>query len=139
MEFIWQNLWLVILAVVSGVFLVVTSLRRNSDDQLSPADAVRRINRENAQIVDVRDYEAFAKGHIPGAIHLPLDKISGDQHLIRKIKGKPVIAYCETGVRADKAVAQLKALGLEDVCNLVGGSRAWCNAGFPLARELAGQ
>jgi 3-mercaptopyruvate sulfurtransferase SseA len=44
-------------------------------------------------IVDVRDAGAFAAGHIPGALSVPLDAIEQEAERLRKT-GKPIVTYC---------------------------------------------
>jgi hypothetical protein len=53
--------------------------------KLASADAVT--------IVDVRDDDSFAAGHIPGAISIPLDTVAAAVEQLRKL-GKPVVTYC---------------------------------------------
>lgn len=44
-------------------------------------------------VVDVRDAGAFAAGHIPGALSIPLDSVEHAAERLRKL-GKPVVTYC---------------------------------------------
>lgn len=44
-------------------------------------------------VVDVRDAGAFAAGHIPGALSIPLDSVEQAAERLRKL-GKPVVTYC---------------------------------------------
>ena len=44
-------------------------------------------------IVDVRDPDSFAAGHIPGALSIPLESVDGGVERLRKL-GKPIVTYC---------------------------------------------
>ena len=72
----------------------------------------------NAIIIDVRKTEDFRKGHIPMAIHLPMEKIEGGR--ITLPKNKTLIVYCETGGASMKAARILDDKGYQ-VINCVGG------------------
>ena len=63
-------------------------------------------------IVDVRTVEEFKTGHIKDALNVPLDTISKQLPLIKKIN-KPVIAVCRSGLRSGVAVNILKNAGIE--------------------------
>jgi rhodanese-related sulfurtransferase len=74
---------------------------------------------EGALIVDVRTKGEFASGHVPGAINIPLDTLSGQ---LGKLKGKdqPIITCCASGMRSASAKSILEAKGFSRVYN--GGS-----------------
>ncbi|MCS6969931.1 MAG: rhodanese-like domain-containing protein [Planctomycetota bacterium] len=79
-------------------------------------------------IIDVRTPSEYAAGHIPGAINLPLDRLSCDQ----VPKADTIYVVCQGGVRSRKACEQLVAGGLAGVTDVLGGTNAWRNAGLPL-------
>ena len=70
MEFINQNVLLIGLVVVSGLSLVWQLVSRPSGNSVSPVEATLLINREDAHILDVREADEYAAGHLPGAILL---------------------------------------------------------------------
>ena len=93
--------------------------------------AVQLINREKAVVVDVRDAEEFAGGHIVGAKNLPLAQLEEKLPAAVKNKGLPVLLVCASGVRANKAVATAKKLGFEKAQAIGGGMKGWRDAGLP--------
>ncbi len=133
MEFIQQNLMLVILTIASGSMLLFQTFKRNDGRSVNPTQATLLINREDAHVIDVRDPGEFASGHLPDAKNIPLGKLAESAAQIEKMKGKPVILCCATGIRSGKAVAEVEKLGIERVVNLEGGVQAWASAGLPLA------
>ena len=65
MDFIYQNVLLIALVVVSGVALILPMLMGSGANDVNPAAATLLINREDAQVIDVREAEEFAAGHLP--------------------------------------------------------------------------
>lgn len=137
MEFIQQNLMLVILAVTSGAMLIGTSFMGASGARVTTTEATTMINREDAEILDVREVSEFATGHLMGAKNIQLAKFAERGADLEKLKGKPVIVCCETGIRSGKAVAALKKLGIERAFSLDGGIAAWTKAGLPVTTKSA--
>lgn len=75
---------------------------------------------QGAQLVDVRTKNEYERGHLDGAVNIPLDEIRN--HLDRFDKAVPVILYCQVGLRGYYAERILAQLGYQ-VRNLVGGYR----------------
>jgi rhodanese-related sulfurtransferase len=65
-------------------------------------------------VVDVRSAEDFAKGHIPGAVHMPLQTLFRQANLSRlNASRKPIVLVCSTGHMESMALGGLVALGFE--------------------------
>ncbi|MDQ5880111.1 MAG: hypothetical protein QG584_558 [Pseudomonadota bacterium] len=135
MEFIQQNIMLVILAVASGSMLLATHFMGAAGSQVTTTEATTMINREDAQILDVRDVSEFSTGHLLGAMNIPVAKFADRAADLAKMKDKPIIVCCETGIRSGKAVKELKKLGFERVFGLDGGMAAWAKAGLPVTKK----
>lgn len=135
MEFIQQNLMLVLLAVTSGSMLLFTHFMGAAGSQVTTTEATTMINREDAQVLDVRDASEFASGHLLGAQNIPVAKFADRAADLAKMKDKPIIVCCETGIRSAKAVKELKKLGFERVVGLDGGMAAWAKAGLPVTKK----
>ena len=133
MEFIQQNWYWAALAAVSGVMLVVTSLRGGRG--ISPAQATALINREDAVVIDVREAAEFSAGHLLNARHIPLGELEKRLGDLDKFKDKPVILNCQSGGRSSSACAILAKAGFTNVHNLEGGIEAWVQAGMPISRQ----
>ena len=135
MDFVRNNLLLIVVAVVSGAMLIWPLLRRTTGGPWVDASmATQLINREDALVVDVRDQGEYGAGHILGAKNWPLDHIDERGGEAARRKDKPVIVYCDTGERAPKAAAALRKLGFTRVVNLSGGLPAWQQAGLPVEK-----
>jgi rhodanese-related sulfurtransferase len=132
-EFVRNNLLLIVVAFVSGAMLLWPLVRRSTGGPwVNTAQATHLINREDALVVDVRDPGEYGAGHILGAKNVPLSRL-GDGELSKK-KERPVIVYCDGTDRSAKAIAALKKQGYARVVNLSGGLKAWQQAGLPVEK-----
>ncbi len=88
-------------------------------------EALRLLERGDATVIDVRtpaEYERL--GHIPGAWLLPVDLIASAPAVLPN-DDRPVLVYCEHGVRSVAASQLLSAAGIDRVLNLAGGLAVW--------------
>ena len=77
------------------------------------------IEGQHPVFVDVRDVFAFEKGHVKGAVHLPLELLPQQMKSIPA--NRPVIVYDETGKKGHQALRTLLGAGFKDVTNISGG------------------
>jgi hydroxyacylglutathione hydrolase len=82
-------------------------------------------------VLDVRDAEEWAGGHIAGAFHLPFQQLPA--RLAEVPRGRAVATVCEAGIRSSIAASVLQRAGYDPVQNVRGGMEAWRAAGLPLA------
>lgn len=75
---------------------------------------IREFLSRKAMVLDVRTSSEFKSGHVPGAVHIPLDQL---QQRVREVakKGQPVIACCASGRRSGVAVDILRQAGVEAI------------------------
>lgn len=78
-------------------------------------------------LVDVREADEFAAGHVPGAINLPLSRLRADQ--MPAPEGARVAVMCRSGNRSARAVAALEAAGRADVLDYSGSFLDWTAKG----------
>ena len=135
MEFINKNIFLILIALVSGGMLIWPFLRRTAGGpSINTLTATQMINRNDAIVVDLRSAEDYAKGHILGAKSLPLADIERRAGELDKYKTKPLILHCSDGNRGGGAAATLRKKGFGMVHNLAGGYAAWLQAGLPVEK-----
>lgn len=136
MEFVQNNLLLVIVAAASGAMLLWSFFgnRVSGIKQVNTLEATRLMNDE-ALILDVREDNEWAVGHIPNARHIRLGQLSDQIAQLEKYKDKPVVAYCRSGNRSARACAMMKKAGFSNVNNLAGGIVAWEQANLPITRR----
>ena len=137
MEFIQKNIWLVLVAVVSGVMLIWPTIakRLTRTQELNVSDAVQLINRQDAAIVDVRDAAEFKSGHIPNARNIPAAEVTERTKELEKSKKRPILLACGSGNRSASAASGLQKAGFEQVYTLAGGMTAWQQAGMPVQKS----
>ncbi len=84
-------------------------------------DKIRLLMQEQACLVDVRNPDEFARGHLDGAVNVPLD------HVVQGFDGREdecLIVYCKSGLRSQRAAQILKRKGYRRVVNL-GAMARW--------------
>ena len=116
MNFISQNVFLIIIALASGGMLLWQAIRGGGGTALGALAATQLINQKGAQV--------------PGARHVMPDKV---QTFAAGVDAsKPILLVCANGVQSAKASKALKASGRSEVYSLEGGIDAWQQAGLPL-------
>ena len=82
-------------------------------------------------LIDVREPEEYAAGHLPGAVPMPRGVLERDVETAVPDPDAPLVLYCGGGYRSALAAASLGDMGYTDVTSMGGGWRAWTEAGFP--------
>lgn len=100
------------------------------------------IQRFGRPVVDVREPEEFADGHIPGAVNIPLGRLEAELHTHPEVvqrasealalREHPVVLYCLSGGRSARGAAALRRLGFAQPVSLAGGILAWTGDGHPV-------
>lgn len=142
MAFVIDNLWLFGLALISGGALIWPLLLKGQQARrLSPAEVVHRLNREQAQLIDIRNAEQFAQGHIAQARSLPQPSATEVDAASAKLpginKGRPLVVVAQDDRQAQQALRYFTQAGVSEVFWLGAGMLAWEQAGLPIvARSL---
>lgn len=101
---------------------------------LLPDEVTRLINREDAQVIDIRTQKEFETGHIIDAINIDVKDLATQFDKLKKYKDKGIIFCCTSGTISVKEVRKLMVEGFEKVYCLRGGIMAWQNASLPLTK-----
>lgn len=135
MKFFLDNIYLIVVAFVSGAMLLWPVVRRGAGGaSVNTLEATQLINRQDALVLDVRNAEEFQQGHILNARNIPMSQLDARCSDIARYKQKPVIVACESGSRSGAAAAVLRKRGFAQVFNLSGGIAAWQQAGLPVEK-----
>jgi molybdopterin/thiamine biosynthesis adenylyltransferase/rhodanese-related sulfurtransferase len=98
--------------------------------EVDPADVHAQMN-NGAVIVDVRETEEFAAGHIPGAKHVPRGYLESRIEAAVPDRSQHVVLYCASGNRSAYAArTMIEDLGYENVESMVGGITLWKDRGY---------
>lgn len=129
--------------ILSGIALVLTVLlianelsgRLQKFANLSVPEVARKTGRDNTLLIDVREPDEWRSGHIKGARHIPLGKLSDKiEELQKKDQDKDIVIYCRSGNRSATAASMLVKAGFEQVGHLAGGIVAWEAEKYPVTR-----
>jgi rhodanese-related sulfurtransferase len=85
--------------------------------------------RTEVQIIDVREPDEWAAGHIGEALHIPMDEVPG--RLDELEHDRPVVAVCHSGRRSGEVAKYLGGLGIAAE-NMPGGMEQWAAEGLPV-------
>jgi hydroxyacylglutathione hydrolase len=96
--------------------------------QLPPSRVNAPAGVEARQIVDVRSPEEWSRGHLPGALHIPLAALP--DRIGELDASSPIVLHCQEGGRSSIAASFLESQGLSNVSNLAGGFDEWVAQGF---------
>lgn len=101
-----------------------------------PLDQAEQAVREADVVLDVREADEFAAGHLPGAVLAPRGllefKLSSTPEL--NARDLNLVVYCKTSGRAALAAAVMHDMGYTHVRSIAGGFDAWAAAGLPVVR-----
>jgi len=99
---------------------------------LSAREVKTQIADGKAMVVDVREADEFARGHIAGAVNLPLSRF--DPGMLPAPSGAAIILACAGGRRSAAAFGKCKGVRADVTSHLDGGLQAWIDAGLPVTR-----
>jgi rhodanese-related sulfurtransferase len=115
------KLFLFVLVVLNWGFAQSTFSTVNVQDLANAQEA-------NLIILDVRQSEEFAEGHVPNAVLIPLGEL--ESRASELSTDATIYVICRSGNRSRQASEILINLGFNDVRNVDGGFIAWVNAGY---------
>ncbi|MDE2627202.1 MAG: sulfurtransferase [Burkholderiales bacterium] len=120
----------------SAMDLVSAAKAQITEIPLSEAESAIR---DADVLLDVREADEFAAGHIPGAVHASRGmlefKLSGSPQL--QARDLKFVVYCKTSGRAALAAQAMHQMGYLNVKSIAGGFDAWAAAGKPVAKPEA--
>jgi len=90
---------------------------------------VAREQAAGAPVIDVREAQEYAAGHVPGARLIPLGEVA--DRLDEVPTDRTVYVVCRSGGRSARAVQHYRQHGI-DAVNVAGGTLAWIEAGLPV-------
>jgi len=90
---------------------------------------------EQMILVDTREDSEWARGHVPGAIHLSKGVIERDIEKTIPDHSAPIVLYCGGGFRSALAADSIQKMGYTNVLSMDGGWRGWTEAGLPIAKD----
>lgn len=108
-------------------------------DEVSPPGTQKLAESGEWLILDVREPDEFAEGHIPGAINISrgfLEVKADENHHKRderlQDRNQKIICYCAGGIRSLLAAKTLLEMGFDEVISMEEGWSGWTNRGLPI-------
>jgi rhodanese-related sulfurtransferase len=99
-------------------------------EEITVPEFLRNYSGVPVQVVDVREPDEWAQGHMSGSRLIPMREVTGR---VRELDPHtPVIMVCRSGRRSMIAAEALIRAGFLDVKSLAGGMIAWVDAGQPV-------
>jgi molybdopterin/thiamine biosynthesis adenylyltransferase/rhodanese-related sulfurtransferase len=99
-------------------------------DEVDPSE-VRELIGEGVAIVDVRETEEFAAGHLPGAKHVPRSYLETRIEGVVPDRDAHIVLYCQSGNRSAYGARTLtEDLGYTNVSSMTGGITLWKDRGY---------
>lgn len=94
---------------------------------------------EDVVVIDVRTPREYDKGHVPGAVNVPLSELAARMNALggdlAPVRDQPVYVHCASELRAAKGARALRDTGFTDVSVVTGGFNAWRRKGFPIQAD----
>jgi rhodanese-related sulfurtransferase len=90
---------------------------------------------EKMIIVDTREDNEWARGHVAGAVHIGKGVIERDIEKSIPDKEATIVLYCGGGYRSALAADNVQKMGYKNVISMDGGWREWTEAGFPTVKD----
>lgn len=116
----------------SPKFLALVEEVRKQVREVSIGDVKKKIEAgEDFCLLDCREAEEFARGHLPGALHLCKGIVERDIEVAVPDFGQPIVIYCGGGYRSALTAENLQRMGYKNVASMWGGWRAWSGAEYP--------
>jgi len=118
-----QSWFTAIIIIAAVVAYTLISYYRQKKIMKSLTEEEFKAGYRKAQLIDVREPNEFANGHILGARNIPLSQLKMRLKEIRT--DKPVYLYCQNGARTGRAAQILYKYGCRDLYQLKGGYKNW--------------
>ena len=106
---------------------------RRTTPEIDVDELARLVEGGNVRILDVREDWEFRRGRVPGAVSLPLGRLTAQAAGLPR--DKPLAVICEHGQRSLSATDYLLSQGFAGAVSVRGGTTAWARAQRPLERD----
>jgi rhodanese-related sulfurtransferase len=116
-------------------FLKLVNETKSRINETNVQEVKQRLDRgERFHLIDVREESEWARGRLPGAVHLGKGVIERDVEEKFPDPGTELVLYCGGGFRSALAADNLQRMGYTNVKSMDGGWRGWTEAGLPVEK-----
>jgi len=103
------------------------SFLRRTTPEISVDELDRLLRDRAARVLDVREDWEYRRGHVPGAIHIPLGQLRG--RVGELPRGQRILVICQSGNRSLSATDFLLTQDFEGAASVAGGTSTWARSG----------
>lgn len=116
---------------------------RKNVSEITAVETKDRFDRGEVDLIlDVREADEWRRGHIPGAVHIPMGLVeeqadvgSPNAHAVLTAdKNARIVVHCAQGIRSLISADSLKKMGYSKVVSMSDGIVGWARQGFPIER-----
>ena len=116
-------------------FLKLVNETKSRINETNVQEVKQRLDRgERFHLIDVREESEWARGRLPGAVHLGKGVIERDVEEKFPDTNTELVLYCGGGFRSALAADNLQRMGYTNVKSMDGGWRGWTEAGLPVEK-----
>lgn len=122
------NHYMLVLALIVVTYLLIQEFLDSAFKKfgnISPMTAVTKMNDGNTAVIDVRELDEYNKGHIEGAVNVPLSKINEQISSLDAYKNNQLLIVCQEGSRSANAGKMIAKAGFKDIFVISGGMQSW--------------
>jgi rhodanese-related sulfurtransferase len=106
---------------------------RRTTPEIDVEELDRLVAADRVRVLDVREDWEWRRGHVGGAVHVPLSQLP--TLMFQLPRDKPLAVICEHGERSLVAAHYLLARGFEGTVSVSGGTAGWVRGNRPLERD----
>lgn len=134
--FIIKNIFIIttILIMISILFIIEIKDYKYKKNGLTPQEAVKLLNNNNAIIIDLREEILFNKCYILNSINIPYNKINENKNIITKYK-KNILILIENKKNNKTAINLFKNYGCNNIMYIVDGIDSWIRNDLPTYKK----
>ena len=119
------------MAAHSNAFLTLVTEAKARIKQVHAREMPEILQKDpRAKLIDTREESEYARGHLPGAVHIGKGVLERDIEAKVPDPAAPIVLYCGGGYRSALAADVLQKMGYADVVSMDGGWRGWNDAGY---------
>lgn len=119
-------------------FLALVEEARRRIEECTIEQVKRKIDGgASFEFIDVREDHEYARDHARGARHLGRGILERDIETVIPNKQTDIVLYCGGGYRSALAAHSLQQMGYARVTSMIGGIKAWKDAGYPVENETS--
>jgi rhodanese-related sulfurtransferase len=120
----------------SPQFLKLVNEAKTHVSETNVAEVKRRMDEgEKLLLIDVREDNEWAQGHLPGAVHMGRGIIERDIEIRVPQTDTKMVLYCGGGFRSALVADNLQKMGYTSVESMDGGWKGWLGAGLPTVKD----